>query len=324
MVRRPPPRPGRSRHRKLLHRPNPIDTADAAYAPIIARERASIPDTGDHFASAATNDRIWNSFSKHCLTHPSSFLTYYSNPLLKLVSEAYLGPAYRVTAQVNVVKPGGKAQLCHRDYHLGFQKAEEVARWLWAMHDARQLLTLQGAMAHCDMPLESGPTRLLPFSQLYRPGFVAYRLAEFQEYFSEKYVCLPLRKGNVIFFNPRLFHAAGENVSGDLEGSANLLQISSASGTPMEKIDNNLLVDGAWDQLVEKYRKEGMSEGVHAFLCAVTEGYQFPTNLDRRPPAPNGMAPEGETDVVREGLVEGWSRGVVAQALKDMRPDAEA
>lgn len=33
-----------------------------------------------------------------------------------MVSEAWLGPGYQLTAQVNVVRPGGKAQEPHRDY----------------------------------------------------------------------------------------------------------------------------------------------------------------------------------------------------------------
>ena len=38
--------------------------------------------------------------------------------------EAWLGPNYQMTAQVNLVHPGGDFQQAHRDYHLGFQTAE--------------------------------------------------------------------------------------------------------------------------------------------------------------------------------------------------------
>ncbi|PTU18492.1 hypothetical protein P175DRAFT_0503293 [Aspergillus ochraceoroseus IBT 24754] len=51
---------------------------------------------GDHFAASGNNDRIWN-----------SFIDYYSNPWLRIVSAGWLGPAYRVTAQVNIVNPAG-------------------------------------------------------------------------------------------------------------------------------------------------------------------------------------------------------------------------
>ena len=37
------------------------------------------------------------------------------------------GPAYQMTSQVNVVRPGGVAQDPHRDYHLGFLSDEVAA-----------------------------------------------------------------------------------------------------------------------------------------------------------------------------------------------------
>ena len=54
---------------------------------------------------------------------PEVFADYYANDVLALVSEAWLGPDYQVTSQVNVVNPGGQAQVAHRDYHLGFMDA---------------------------------------------------------------------------------------------------------------------------------------------------------------------------------------------------------
>ena len=55
------------------------------------------------------------------------FADYYSNDILALISEAWLGPNYQVTSQVNVVNPGGAAQTAHRDYHLGFMSAAQAA-----------------------------------------------------------------------------------------------------------------------------------------------------------------------------------------------------
>lgn len=110
-----------------------LDGANEAYAAIIQRELEVNGKKGDHFASAGKNSRIWNSFSKHALQAPGNFVDYFSNPLFKLVCEAYLGTAYRITSQVNIVKPGGQAQVSHRDYHLGFQTTEDVARWPKAM-----------------------------------------------------------------------------------------------------------------------------------------------------------------------------------------------
>ena len=116
----------------------------------------------------------------------------------------------------------------HRDYHLGFQSAETSRRV--TRRTCTRLspaLTLQGAVAHCDMPVESGPTLYLPHSQKYAHGYLAYRQPEFQEYFDAHHVQLPLAKGDAVFFNPALFHAAGTNRTTDVRRMANLLQISS-------------------------------------------------------------------------------------------------
>ncbi|KAF2160710.1 hypothetical protein M409DRAFT_59741 [Zasmidium cellare ATCC 36951] len=302
---------------------DPIDTANAAYETIIADELAANGAKGDHFAAAGTNSRIWNSFSKHCLQTPRSFLQYYSNPLFKLVCEAYLGPAYRITSQVNIVRPGGKAQVCHRDYHLGFQTASDCAKFPKTLHTTTAFLTLQGAVAHTDMPLSSGPTRFLPFSQLFEEGFMAYRRAEFNEYFLQKYVSLPLEKGDAVFFSPALFHAAGENTTKDFSRSANLIQVSAAFGKTMETVDSLPLIEACYEGLRAQVGKNGgWSRDSEAFVKAVAEGYSFPTNLDRRPPAPGGMAPESEQEVLRRAVEEGWKREEVMDVLRTMREDS--
>ena len=99
------------------------------------------------------------------------------------------------------------------------------------------MLTLQGAIAHCDMPIETGPTLYLPFSQSYLPGYMATARPEFRDYFDKHHVQLPLAKGDAVFFNPALFHAAGTNRSKDVRRIANLLQVSSAFGRAMESVD---------------------------------------------------------------------------------------
>lgn len=74
-----------------------------------------------------------------------------------------------------MVNPGGQAQRPHRDYHLWFLDDATVQRFPLSLQVASQLLTLQGAIAHSDMPIESGPTQLLPYSHRYLEGYMAYR-----------------------------------------------------------------------------------------------------------------------------------------------------
>ena len=301
-----------------------IDAANTAYDTIIAAEKAANGARGDHFAPGSANDRIWNSFSKHALTDPANFVDYFSNPWFKVACDSYLGPGYRITTQVNIVRPGGKAQMPHRDYHLGFQTDEDVVLWPKSMHALSGHLTLQGATAHTDMPLDSGPTRLLPFSQTFPEGFRSYRRQEFVDFFHENYVSLPLEKGDALFFSPALFHAAGENVTKDFSRSANLVQVSSAFGKTMESIDPLPLIESTYDVLQAKYEAEGMSAEVDAFIKAVADGYPFPTNLDCRPPAPGRMAPETEQDILGKVLSKGGDKKQVMRELTDMRAGSQA
>ncbi|MBE7212742.1 MAG: phytanoyl-CoA dioxygenase family protein, partial [Gluconacetobacter diazotrophicus] len=112
----------------------PVDRATAAFERIIADEKRHGAGAGDHFAKAGANDRVWNALEKFCLLDPEGFAGYYGNAMIALVSEAWLGPAYQVTSQVNVVRPGGAAQTPHRDYHLGFQAAEVVRHFPVHVH----------------------------------------------------------------------------------------------------------------------------------------------------------------------------------------------
>ena len=180
---------------------------------------------------------MWNALEKLAVRDPEAFVDYYANDVIALVSTAWLGPGYQMTSQVNVVRPGGIAQDPHRDYHLGFLSDEVAARYPAHVHLLSPALTLQGAVAHTDMPVASGPTMYLPYSHQYAPGYLAWRRPEFRDFFLQRYVQLPLAKGDAAFFNPALFHGAGSNVSTDVQRMANLLQVSSAFGRAMETVD---------------------------------------------------------------------------------------
>ena len=108
---------------------------------------------------------------------------------------AWLGPGYQVTSQVNVVRPGGQAQDPHRDYHLGFLENDVVEQYPTHVHLLSPVLTLQGAVAHSDMPVESGPTMYLPYSHQYVPGYLAWRLPEFREHFAAALRAAPAGEG---------------------------------------------------------------------------------------------------------------------------------
>jgi ectoine hydroxylase-related dioxygenase (phytanoyl-CoA dioxygenase family) len=227
---------------------------------------------------------------------------------------AWLGPGYQVTSQVNVVNPGGEGQTVHRDYHLGFQSPEVSAAYPGHVHELSPALTLQGAVAHCDMPIQSGPTLYLPHSQKYSHGYLAYWLDEFQDYFARHHVQLPLAKGDAVFFNPALFHAAGSNHSAQIKRMANLLQVSSAFGRAMESIDRERVVQALYPALLEAKASSLGEQELANVVAASAEGYPFPTNLDRDRPA-GGMAPPSQADVVAECLQEDASVETLKQRL---------
>ena len=293
----------------------PIDRASAAFDRIIAHEKAAGGGGADHFAAAGANDRIWNSLQKLCMEDPETFALYFGNPVLDAVCEAWLGPFHQMTAQVNLVRPGGRAQSAHRDYHLGFQTAEVAARFPAHVHALSAVMTLQGAVAHCDMPVESGPTQLLPFSQLMPAGYMAYRRADVAAYFDAHAVQLPLAKGDALFFNPALLHAAGENRSADIARMANLLQVSSAFGRAMEAVDRTAMCLRLYPAL-RHLRAAGTLTGAEAeaAIGAAAEGYAFPTNLDTDPPV-GGLAPESQAALMARALEADWDEADFAAAL---------
>jgi len=293
-----------------------LDAASAHFKAIIAEQIANHSARGDHFAKPGANDRIWNALEKLCLRDPAAFVAYYANPLIALVSEAWLGPAYQITSQVNVVNPGGAAQSPHRDYHLGFQAAEVAARYPAHVHRLSPVLTLQGAVAHNDMPLESGPTLYLPYSQRYEPGYIAWQLPEFAACFEAHHVQLPLKKGDAVFFNPALFHAAGHNRTSDVYRMANLLQVSSAYGRAMESVDRTRMSQALFPVLAAARADGRLSEAACAnAIAACAEGYAFPTNLDRDPPL-GGLAPPSQQDLMARALREGWQPADFDHALR--------
>lgn len=274
-----------------------IDRASDLLSDIIAQERGR-GTSGDHFAKPGANDRVWNSLEKQCLADPANFVGYFRGAAIDLICRAWLGDGYQMTAQVNRVNPGGMAQTAHRDYHLGFMSADRMAQFPAHVHEVSPMLTLQGAVAHVDMPLETGPTLYLPNSQRFFEGYLAFGREEFQTYFNSARVQLPLTKGDAVFFNPAVMHAAGTNMTTDRYRLGNLLQVSSALGRAMETVNRSRMIKALYPVLLAA----GLDPAEQArVIAASAEGYSFPTNLDRDPPI-GGMAPRTQAALMTEAL----------------------
>lgn len=287
--------------KNALNHHQAIDRATQLFEAMIAVQHKTGTGGGDHFAKPGANDRIWNSLQKHCLADPDNFAEYFAADAITMASEAWLGPDWQMSAQLNRVNPGGAAQSAHRDYHLGFMTSARAATFPAHVHRLSPLMTLQGAVAHCDMPLESGPTLFLPYTQNLIDGYLAFGSPEYQEYFNAHHVQLPLEKGDAVFFNPALMHAAGANRSKDIYRMANLLQVSSAFGRAMETLDRIAMAKALYPAL-QTALKNGRSNAAakNAVSCAA-EGYAFPTNLDLDPPV-GGLAPQSQAAFMIECL----------------------
>lgn len=298
--------------RQLYDQVAAVDAATEVFYQLLHEQNKNPQTNGDHFAAQGVNGRIWNCLEKLAVTQPQAFIDYYKNPLLAQVCESWLGPDYQLTSQVNLVYPGGAAQQPHRDYHLGFTNDEEVTRYPLHVQVMSTMLTLQGAVAHSDMPVESGPTMLLPYSQRYEYGYALYRDPEFVDYFAQHAVQLPLKKGDGLFFNPALMHAAGENVSTDVQRMANLFQISSAFGKAMESVDQQRMQLACYDQL----RQSQLSaEELSAAVTALSDSYPFSSNMDRDPPTAS-LRPVSGRDLLIQALAEQWSLDHFSDALQ--------
>ncbi len=291
-----------------------LDRATAAFEWMIAEQHQSGARSGDHFATAGANDRVWNALEKLAVAEPEVFVDYYASDAIALAATAWLGPSYQISSQVNVVKPGGIAQSPHRDYHLGFMTDAQAEPFPAHAHLVSSMLTLQGAVAHVDMPVESGPTKLLPHSQKLPAGYVAWRRPDVIELFEQRCIQLPLRAGDAVFFNPALFHAAGSNHTIDVRRMANLLQISSAFGRSMEAVDRTRMMRAVYPALIARQAAGWDEAALHRAVAAAAEGYAFPTNLDRDPPI-GGLAPASQADIVRQALADRWTPVQLDEAL---------
>ena len=152
------------------------------------------------------------------------------------------------------------------------------------------------------MSIESGPTLLLPYSQLYRRGYIDFTKEKYQQFFDKNSVQIEITKGDAVFFNPAVMHGAGNNKTQSVKRMANLLQISSAFGRAMETIDRKIMAKTLYPYLLELVMKNKMPfRLIENVVGASSEGYSFPTNLDLDPPI-DGMAPKTQAMIIIESL----------------------
>ena len=294
-----------------------VDHVSKVFWQIIDEQHLRGEEKGDYYAKPGSNDRVWNVQEKLSLRDPEAFVDYYANDFMSLIATSWLGPAYQITTQVNVVNPGCEAQEPHRDYHLGFFTDEGAMDYPTHVHKLSPVLTLQGAVAHTDMPLETGPTMFLPHSQNMESGYVAWRNPDIRKYFAENFSQLPLAKGDGAFFNPAVFHAAGTNRTTDIKRMANLTQIGSAFGRTLESVNRQQMSISIFPVLKQRRSAMWSDVDIKNVIAACSEGYPFPTNLDRDSPLKR-LAPQSQADLVWKALCDGESLDQLKKTLNDL------
>ena len=135
------------------------------------------------------------------------------------------------------------------------------------------------------MPMETGPTRFMPYSQTFEKGYIAVREQEYIEYVAPRMSQLELKKGDGVFFNPATFHQPGINTT-DQERVANLLQVNSAFGRAMECCDRLTMTNDLWRTIQRWYTQiqAGQSDKTGAkftaLIASVCSDYPYPKFMD--------------------------------------------
>ena len=189
-----------------------IDQITDLFNTIIEEERLE-SSGGDHFGERGANDRIWNSLQKLCLRDPKLFARYFASPAIAAVSEAWLNGPCKMTTQVNLVRPGGKPQVCHRDYHLGFMTLEQAERFPAHAHLFSGGLTLQGAIAHCDVPIpKAAPQNCCPIHNALRRAISRRNCQNLERFLKSVLYNCPSKKVTLSFSTQRSFMRRGKTV----------------------------------------------------------------------------------------------------------------
>ena len=120
-----------------------------------------------------------------------------------------------------------------------------------------QLLTLLGVVVDVDMPIDSDPTTLLPFSQLSDVSITGLWIFLF-----EKLCESAVGERRWYLVQPRTFPSCRRKIYHRLNRIANLLQINSAFRKPMETTDTLFLISKCWEGLIQTSRQEAVNYGV--------------------------------------------------------------
>ena len=282
---------------------------------IIADEAAAGGAAGDHFAKPGANSRVWNALEKLAVRAPEAFVDYYANDVIALASSAWLGPGYQVTSQVNVVRPGGKAQEPHRDYHLGFLDR----RGDRALPDPRAR-AVAGAdpagrgRAHATCRWRAGRRCTCRTRTSTSPATSPGGATDFKRVLRRAPRPAAAAQGRRRVLQPRAVPRRRlqrlDRHPADGQPAAGLLGVRPGDGAGGPGAGGERRLPGAPDE------SSLGADGLAAAVAASAEGYPFPTNLDLDQPV-DGLTPVTQAELVHRALDEGWEPTALSAAIAD-------
>src|SRR3546814_12770820 len=94
---------------------------------------------------------------------------------------------------------------------------------------------------------------------------------------------------------------------------ANLLQISSAFGKPMETVNRERMMLALYPCLLQRLADQVLSaQELDAVIACTADGYAFPTNLDTEPPL-HGLAPQTGQQRMLQAQTAPWTYAAFAE-----------
>jgi ectoine hydroxylase-related dioxygenase (phytanoyl-CoA dioxygenase family) len=254
-----------------------------------------------------SNKRLFNALNKFAEDNPKDFIEYYSNEYLHHVINSCLGPFYQIVSEINLVVPGELGQLPHRDYPFCVYTKKLLETLPLNLLKCAPFLTLQAGIIHQDTPIEMGSTRFILGSQKESDGYRTMRNVDDISRFEKEAIQFDLKKGDLIFFNPSIYHAGGGNRTINPR-LVNLLQISSGMIRPLATINFLELIKNLYQYLILISDKAKVER-----ICRViTECWPFPTNFITDKPKNDFHA--GIMD--KDWLLDLWTKKIDASIVE--------
>lgn len=184
-------------------------------------------------------------------TNPELLLKLVNNKKINYVSDVLLGFHRFGAVTTHWLEPNGDRQKSHTDYpcHVGsglfWENNPNLLNKYFTDHMINQVLphySIQVLIASDKMGKFNGSTEVIPGSHLIKDVDKKILQKNFYESVDKKFINTSLEKGDVLFFNRRLIHRGGKNISNNRRNSL-IMQKVWMFGLGQHKINSKLIID---------------------------------------------------------------------------------